>query len=138
MKAVAEYYSDSDATLLWIDDNGLNSRAKSVMEEIGKADDYGLRASDYGLPKLDSFESPNATAALADAEIKLDVAMLRYARDARGGRFDWTKINPKIDPTLALPDPLQVLESWPSARILPSTRAASNRTSLSSKPCARR
>jgi len=113
MKAVADYYSDSDATLLWIDDNGLNSRAKSVMEEIGKADDYGLRASDYTLPKLDSFDrkAPNATAALADAEIKLDVAVLRYARDARGGRFDWTKINPNLDPTLALPDPLQVMES---------------------------
>ena len=95
MKAVADYYSDSDATLLWVDDNGLNSRAKSVMEEIGKADEYGLRASDYTLPKLDSFDrnAPNATAALADAEIKLNIAVLRYARDARGGRFDWSKIS---------------------------------------------
>ena len=113
MKAVADYYSDSEATLLWVDDNGLNARAKSVMEEIGKADEYGLRASDYALPKLDNFDrkAPNATAAMADAEIKLDIAVLRYARDARGGRFDWTKINPNLDPTLALPDPLQVMES---------------------------
>jgi murein L,D-transpeptidase YcbB/YkuD len=83
------------------------------MEEIGKADEYGLRASDYALPKLDSFDrkSANASSALADAEIKLDIAVLRYARDARGGRFDWTKINPNLDPTLALPDPLQVMES---------------------------
>ena len=71
------------------------------------------RASDYTLPKLDSFDrkSPNTTAALADAEIKLDVAVLRYARDARGGRFDWTKDQTPIHPTLALPDPLQVIES---------------------------
>jgi L,D-transpeptidase YcbB len=112
-KALADYYSDSDATLLWVDDNGLTSRAKSAMEEIGKADEYGLRASDYALPKLDSFDrkSANASSALADAEIKLDIAVLRYARDARGGRFDWTKINPNLDPTLALPDPLQVMES---------------------------
>ena len=77
------------------------------MEEIGKADDYGLRASDYTLPKLDSIDrnSARATPALADAEVKLNIAMLRYARDARGGRFDWTKINPNLDPTLALPDP---------------------------------
>jgi murein L,D-transpeptidase YcbB/YkuD len=112
-KALADYYSDADATLLWVDDKGLNLRAKVVMEEIGKADEYGLRASDYPLPKLDSFDpnSPNATAALAEAEIKLDLAVLRYARDARGGRFDWQKINPNLDPTLALPDPLQVMES---------------------------
>ena len=56
-------------------------------------------------------KSPNSVGTLADAEIKLDVAVLRYARDARGGRFDWTKIDPDLDPTLALPDPLQVMES---------------------------
>jgi L,D-transpeptidase YcbB len=37
--------------------------------------------------------------------------VLRYARDARGGRFDWTRLDPDLDPTLALPDPLQVMES---------------------------
>ena len=112
-KALADYYSAPDAHVLWVDENGLNLRAKSVMEEIGKADDYGLRASDYALPRIEGFnpKSPNATGALADAEIKLDVAVLRYARDARGGRFDWARLDPDLDPTLALPDPLQVMES---------------------------
>jgi len=112
-KALAEYYSAPDATLLWVDDNGFTPRAKSVMEEIGKADDYGLRVSDYPLPRTDGFDgkSPDAVAQLADAEIKLNLAVLRYARDARGGRFDWTRINPNLDPTLALPDPVQVMES---------------------------
>jgi murein L,D-transpeptidase YcbB/YkuD len=112
-KALADYYSAPDAQALWVDENGLNLRAKSVMEEIGKADDYGLRASDYALPRIDGFnpKSPNSVGTLADAEIKLDLAVLRYARDARGGRFDWTRLDPDLDPTLALPDPLQVMES---------------------------
>jgi murein L,D-transpeptidase YcbB/YkuD len=112
-KALADYYAVPDAHLLWVDENGLTSRAKSVMEEIGKADDYGLRASDYALPKANGFDpkSPNAAATLADAEVKLDLAVLRYARDARGGRFDPEKLDPNLDPTLALPDPLQVMES---------------------------
>jgi murein L,D-transpeptidase YcbB/YkuD len=112
-KALADYYSAPDAQALWVDENGLNLRAKSVMEEIGKADDYGLRASDYALPRVEGFnaKSPNSVGTLADAEIKLDVAVLRYARDARGGRFDWTRLDPDLDPTLALPDPLQVMES---------------------------
>ena len=112
-KALADYYSAPDAHVLWVDENGLTLRAKSVMEEIGKADDYGLRASDYALPRIEGVnpKSPNATGALADAEVKLDVAVLRYARDARGGRFDWARLDPDLDPTLALPDPLQVMES---------------------------
>jgi murein L,D-transpeptidase YcbB/YkuD len=112
-KALADYYSAPDAHVLWVDDNGLNLRAKLVMEEIGKADDYGMRASDYALPRIEGFnsKSPSAVGTLADAEIKLDLAMLRYTRDARGGRFDWTRIDPNLDPTLALPDPLQVMES---------------------------
>ena len=112
-RALADYYSAPDAHVLWVDENGLNLRAKSVMEEIGKADDYGLRASDYALPRIESVnpKSPNAAGALADAEVKLDLAVLRYARDARGGRFDWTRLDPDLDPTLALPDPLGVMES---------------------------
>ena len=49
--ALVEYYSIAENRLLWVDDHGLNDRAKSVMEEIGKADEYGLRPADYPLPK---------------------------------------------------------------------------------------
>ena len=45
--ALLDYYSVPDQPLLWVDDKGLNDRAKSAMGEIAKADDYGLRASDY-------------------------------------------------------------------------------------------
>ena len=47
--ALVEYYSVAENRLLWVDENGLNDRAKSVIEEIGKADEYGLRPSDYKL-----------------------------------------------------------------------------------------
>ena len=42
--ALVEYYSVAENRLLWVDEHGLNDRAKSVIEEIGKADEYGLRA----------------------------------------------------------------------------------------------
>ncbi len=62
------------------------------MEEIAKADDYGLRSSAYDLPKPDGFDATNpaATDWLADAEIKITLAALHYARDARGGRLNPT------------------------------------------------
>jgi murein L,D-transpeptidase YcbB/YkuD len=110
--ALVEYYAVPENRLLWVDENGFTDRAKSVMEEIRKADDYGLRASDYVLPKAPSAEdgAPEAKT-LADAEIKISFAVMRYARDARGGRIDPQRLTPNLDPTLALPDPLEVIES---------------------------
>ncbi|MGB6348193.1 MAG: peptidoglycan-binding protein, partial [Methyloceanibacter sp.] len=112
-KGLVDYYTDLEPHLLWVDDKGLTPRAKAVMEEIGKADDFGLRASDYHLPKLDGFDpdSPGAADRLAEAEITLSLATVRYARDARGGRIEPLRLSPNLDPTLALPDPLQVMES---------------------------
>jgi len=110
--ALVEYYAAPENRLLWVDENGLTDRAKSVMEEIKKADDYGLRVSDYALPKTPSADDgvPDAKT-LADAEIKIGFAVMRYARDARGGRIDPERLTPNLDPTLALPDPLEVIES---------------------------
>jgi L,D-transpeptidase YcbB len=107
--ALVEYYSIAENRLLWVDEHGLNDRAKSVMEEIGKADEYGLRPADYPLPKTVD-QNPDVKW-LADAEIKISFAVLGYARDARGGRIDPQRISPNLDPTLILPDPLEVIES---------------------------
>ena len=108
--ALVEYYSVAENRLLWVEEHGLNDRAKSVMEEIGKADEYGLRPADYPLPKTAGDEAPDAKW-LADAEIKISFAVLGYARDARGGRIDPERLSPNLDPTLALPNPMEVIES---------------------------
>ena len=106
--ALVEYYSVAENRLLWVDENGLNDRAKSVIEEIGKADEYGLRPSDYALPKqTDSVDAKS----LADAEIKISFAVLGYARDARGGRITPQRVSPNLDPELVLPNPMEVIES---------------------------
>ena len=87
--ALVEYYSVPTQPLLWVDDNGLTDRAELVMAEIASADDYGLHAADYELPKPDGFNADDHTAVnwLADTEVKINFAVLRYARDARGGRI---------------------------------------------------
>ncbi len=111
--ALVEYYAVPDQRLLWVDENGLTERGKAVMAEIEKADEYGLRASDYALPSADGFNSSdaNATDWLADAEIKISFAVLGYARDARGGRIEPARLSPNLDPELALPNPSEVIES---------------------------
>jgi len=111
--ALVEYYAVPDQHPLWVDEKGLTDRGKAVMAEIEKADEYGLRASDYALPSPDSFNASdaNATDWLADAEIKISYAALDYARDARGGRIEPARISPNLDPDLALPNPSEVIES---------------------------
>jgi murein L,D-transpeptidase YcbB/YkuD len=111
--ALVEYYAVTDQPLLWVDENGLNERAKLAMAEIAKADDYGLRASDYALPKAEEFKAADAKAAdwLADAEVKIGYAVLDYAADARGGRLDPQRLSENLDPSLALPDPSEVIGS---------------------------
>jgi L,D-transpeptidase YcbB len=113
---IVEYYSVPTKPLLWVDDNGLTDGAKSVMEEIARADEYGLHAADYELPEPGGF-SPHDDASvdwLADAEVKISLAVLRYAQDARGGRIKPARLSKNLDPTLALPDPLEILDTMAS------------------------
>jgi DNA-binding PadR family transcriptional regulator len=109
--ALVEYYSDPKKPLLWVDDNGLNDRANSVIRELANADDYGLQAADYELPNLDGLGRNSENDSLADAEVKISLAVLRYAQDARGGRLTPARLTKNLDPPLALPDPLQAMES---------------------------
>ncbi|HEX2380315.1 MAG TPA: hypothetical protein VHI74_06230, partial [Methyloceanibacter sp.] len=111
--ALVEFYSAPEQHLLWVDDKGLTDRGRAVIAEIAKADDYGLRASDYALPKPDTFDAsdPKATDWLADAEIKISFAVLGYANDARGGRINPNRLSENLDPSLALPNPSEVIES---------------------------
>jgi murein L,D-transpeptidase YcbB/YkuD len=109
--ALAEYYSVSNHRPLWVDESGLTPRGKAVMAEVAKADDYGLRARDYRLPDVASFNAadPNAVDWLAGAEIKISIAVLEYAKDARGGRLTPLSLSKNLDPTLYLPNPAEVI-----------------------------
>ena len=112
-EALIEYYLVPDQRMLWADENGLTERAKLVIAEIGKSDDYGLNASDYTLPDAAGFNAsdPKAREWLADAEVKVSYAVLDYTNDARGGRIEPLRLSKNLDPSLALPNPSEVLES---------------------------
>ena len=65
------------------------------------------------LPKQDGFSAsdPQAIDWLADAEITVSYAVLDYANDARGGRIKPQRLSENLDPSLALPNPSEVIES---------------------------
>src|SRR5262245_62313490 len=110
-RAIVDYYSNPVVRLLWVDEGELTARGRSVIQEVEKADEYGLRPADYDLPRSDEFDVGASADLLADTEIKVSIAVLLYARDARGGRLDPQRLSKNLDIALELPDPSEVLES---------------------------
>lgn len=104
--AVAAFYADRTA-LLWVTADGFTPRAEHAMAEIARADDWGLEARAFELPQLGD-KSP---ATLADAEIKLSMAVLKYARFARGGRLEPLQVSRNFDQKPSLREPKAVLDA---------------------------
>ena len=105
--ALESFYAARDGPPLWITPMGFSARAHRVIDEIGRADDWGLSAAAFNLPSASQL--PATEEAQAQAEIELDLAALQYARFARGGRLVPRKLSPLIDQRLALRDPKIVM-----------------------------
>ena len=96
--ALAAFYEGQAAKLLWTDDTGLGARGKALRTELRAADDWGLRSRDFEV----AIQAGTEPAALAESEIRLGLAALKYARHARGGRVDPLELSNYLDrkPTL--------------------------------------
>ena len=105
--ALIAYYGELIGSPIWISTSGFTAKAKAAVDEIGKADDWGLSASDFQVPQVAAGDlSPEAA---ADSEIKLAIAVLKYARYARGGRINPMAISQLVDQTPPVRDPKVVL-----------------------------
>ena len=106
--AMSEFYGARGGAPIWVSESGFTDKANAVMAEIRKADDWGLRASDFALPQLPA--GAPSTEAQAQAEITLTLAVLKYARHARGGRIrDPSRISELLDRTPPVRPPKRVL-----------------------------
>lgn len=109
LAALAAFYANSTGPLLWVTEQGLTAKARHAIAEIARSDDWGLPAAAFELPQ--SAMGETSPAALAAAEIKLGLAVLKYARHARGGRIDPTQISRNIDQKPPLLEPKIVLDA---------------------------
>jgi murein L,D-transpeptidase YcbB/YkuD len=115
--ALVAFFAAEKARPLWTEAAGLQPRAKEAIEELGRADDWGLTAAAFELPAAPPAEaSPEA---LAEAESKLALAVLKYARHARGGRLDPAQVSRKFDQKPRLYDPGSLLEALARAEDVP-------------------
>lgn len=110
--SLVEFYGEREHKPIWITEAGFTQKAERLIAEIKKAARYGLNATDYDLPSLQKTASTDLSVdALADAELKLSYAALAYARHAKGGRMDPSKLSKFIDVKLDLPNPYDVIKA---------------------------
>jgi len=107
LAALEAVYKARTGGPLWMTDMGFSAKGEQALSEISEADDWGLDASAFDLPSGNDL--PAGPEAAAIAELKLDLAILKYARFARGGRLTPLDIDDKLDQAPPLSDPNRVL-----------------------------
>ncbi len=105
--ALASYYGEVITSPVWVSTAGLTDKGKAVVTEIARAENWGLPGSAFEIPS--SGISNLTPEAAADAELQVAVAVLRYARFARGGRIDPRGISQLMDQQPQLVPPKTVL-----------------------------
>jgi murein L,D-transpeptidase YcbB/YkuD len=110
--ALTAFYESRQYKPLWVTPNGFASSAEKVIAEIRAADDWGLKASDFMVPTL---AGTAGEAERADAEVDLALAVLKYARFARGGRLDPRSLTKFLDRSPPVLEPQTVLDQISAA-----------------------
>lgn len=96
---LAAYYASRDGRLLWVNNRRPTRQARLLLEEIARADEWGLRLRDFDVPSLATMGrgAPLRNKDLVDFELETSLVLLKYARHARGGRLELEKFAPDID-----------------------------------------
>lgn len=95
-KALIAYYSDSP-DFIWVAGLDANGRAGEALRALGDADSFGLLPAEYAVavpPVNSSLENTGIRLAeLIRFEMALSARVLRYVRDAQGGRIDPNRLS---------------------------------------------
>lgn len=104
--AALEAFYAQRAEPIWIKDGTLTPKADTLIKTLRSAEAYGLDAGAFSVPEIASGAPAEA---LGEAEARLSLAALTYARHARGGRVDPLSISKIWDLTPPVKDPAAVI-----------------------------
>ncbi|MFZ3354969.1 MAG: L,D-transpeptidase family protein [Xanthobacteraceae bacterium] len=110
--AIEAFYSGRSFAPIWLTDGHANAREKAAADYLAHVGADGLNPADYAVPDFKALSDP---AALAEAELKLSVAVVTYARHASIGRIAWSRVNANIEYDIKAPDPAAVLATMAGA-----------------------
>lgn len=117
--ALQRFYAERSFLPIWVSDSGPTSRARELVEVIGKAEDDGLHPSDYDHAGLmAAVVAAEEATALAELEYRLSRALLEYGNDLGSGRVEPREVDRElyVDPRPF--DPMAALAGAASARSL--------------------
>lgn len=82
------FYQSRQCRPLWVDDKGLTQVANLAIAELGRANEWGLDASDFDVAAATTLGSGQPSPdELAVADLQITGAILRYAHQAEGARI---------------------------------------------------
>ena len=88
---------------LWVTKSGLNEKARAALREIAKSAEWGFDPDDFNMPEHSSDNARTLNSReLVALEMQTSLAILKYARYARGGRMDPKDLSLDIDRTPVL------------------------------------
>ncbi len=105
-EGVEQFYKAHNYAPIWLTAGAANDRAKSAIGYLAKVDAVGLDPADYATPDLKAAVTAEAQ---ADAELKLTIAALTFARHAQAGRISYTRVASDISFDPLAPEPAAVL-----------------------------
>lgn len=116
---LAGFYAARENRPLWIEGNHLSLKAQAAIAEISRAADWGLDPKAFTLPEAVAAGGSETEQRdrLAAAEVTLSLAVLHYARHARGGRISQPakELSSYLDRKPQLKEPTSVLEEIAAA-----------------------
>ena len=106
--ALESFYAARNYAPIWITDGAVNARAKAAIDYLGSVAVDGLDPADYPVPDFTDLPDP---AAAAQAEVRLTMSVVAYARHASVGRVHWSRVSGDIFYDQKAPEPGDVLAS---------------------------
>ena len=108
---LSDFYAARRDAPLWLSEAGLTDNGAALGAEILKADDWGLAAKDFPLPPIPPASQLDAET-IGKSDVEISLALLKYARYARGGRIIEPSIllNSNLDRKPQLLDPEVVIK----------------------------
>src|SRR5579862_2131525 len=107
------FYSGRNYAPLWIVDGKASEQAKAAITYLHHVDADGLDPADYPVPDFAALKDP---ADLAEADLRLSMAVITYAHHASVGRVHWSRVSPDISYDQKPPEPADVLAKMVDAK----------------------
>jgi murein L,D-transpeptidase YcbB/YkuD len=111
LDALGTLYGGELAGPFWVQGRSFNPKARIAAEEMGRADTYAIDPALFNIPSMDIADSADA----GRAELQMTLAVMAYAREAFGMRFEPHSISLWLDHKQQPPEPSELLPQIASA-----------------------